>query len=52
MINYASKYEKELAQEFTLKSVVDGAVGKDYEFTFSSNLHSHLLSKAHFPVTL
>ena len=29
MINYASKYEKELAQEFTLKSVVDGAVGKD-----------------------
>ena len=22
------------------------------EFTFSSNLHSHLLSKAHFPLTL
>lgn len=38
MINYASKYEKELAKEFTLKSVVDGAVGKDYEFTGVKNI--------------
>ena len=38
MINYASKYEKELAQEFTQKSVVDGAVGKEYEFTGVKNI--------------
>ncbi|MBR5310663.1 MAG: N4-gp56 family major capsid protein, partial [Oscillospiraceae bacterium] len=38
MINYASKYEKQLAQEFTQKSVVDGAVGNDYEFTGVKNI--------------
>lgn len=38
MINYASKYEKRLAQEFTQKSVVDGAVGNDYEFTGVKNI--------------
>lgn len=32
-INYASKYEKELAQAFTQKSVVAGNTGNDYEFT-------------------
>lgn len=31
-INLASKYEKELAQAFTLKSVVDGTTGHDYTF--------------------
>ncbi len=38
MINYASKYEKQLAQEFTQKSVVDGAVGSEYEFTGVKNI--------------
>ena len=38
MINYASKYEKRLAQEFTQKSVVDGAVGNEYEFTGVKNI--------------
>lgn len=32
-INLASKYAKELAQEFTQKSVVDGVACKDFEFT-------------------
>lgn len=31
-INLASKYAKELAQAFTLKSVVAGTTGNDYEF--------------------
>ena len=37
-VNLASKYEKQLAQVFTQKSVVDGAVGKDYEFTGVKNI--------------
>ena len=37
-INLASKYMKELAQVFTQKSVVDGAVGNDYEFTGVKNI--------------
>ncbi len=32
-INLAAKYSKELANAFTLKSVVDGTTNKDYDFT-------------------
>ena len=32
-INLAAKYAKELANAFTLKSVVDGTTNKDYDFT-------------------
>lgn len=32
-VNLAAKYSKELANAFTLKSVVDGTTNKDYDFT-------------------
>ena len=32
-INLAAKYSKEIANAFTLRSVVDGTTNKDYDFT-------------------
>lgn len=38
-INLATKYEKEIAKVFTLKSKVDGNVNKDYDFTGVKSIH-------------